>query len=215
MHYTIIPIKSLKDGKKRLESFLSPSERRELVLALLKDVLIAATGSELSDHTLLVTHDSQIIETASKWNLPKLTFLLEPSAEGTNHAVQFARNWCLSESASSILIIPADIPLVKAHEIDELIKLGRTDKSIILVPSQRKDGTNALYLKPPDIIEVWYGPDSFQKNLKTISELNLPHKIIDIPSFALDIDLKEDLERLLLFKSETYTSQFAKSVSCK
>lgn len=213
MHYTIIPIKSLKDGKKRLESFLTSSERKELILALLHDVLNAATESKLSDHVLLITHDPEIIESTLKWNLPKLKFLLEPTAQGTNEAVQFALNWSLSEGASSILIIPADIPLIKASDIDDLIELGHAQNSIILVPSQRKDGTNAVFMKPPNLVGVWYGIDSFQKNIKTIVDRNIPYKILENPSFALDIDLKEDLELLQSVAREKYSSHFKKSIN--
>jgi 2-phospho-L-lactate guanylyltransferase (CobY/MobA/RfbA family) len=90
MHITIVPIKSLLNSKKRLESFLSPAERRELVISLLKDVLFAASHSKLSDGTLLVSPDKTIIEMVQKWDLPKLSFLLEPDEWGINQAVQFA-----------------------------------------------------------------------------------------------------------------------------
>ncbi|MHA1358865.1 MAG: 2-phospho-L-lactate guanylyltransferase [Candidatus Helarchaeota archaeon] len=193
MHYTIIPIKSLVNSKKRLESFLAPADRRALVLALLKDVLTAVTRSKFTDGILLVTPDTEIIEIIKKWNISKLQFLLETKELGTNEAVQFAINWCLKRPITSILIIPADLPLISPENVDDLIQLGANNYSIIIAPSQRKDGTNAFYQRPPNLIPVWYGDNSYQKNLATISNHNLQFKIIENPAFALDIDLKIDL----------------------
>ncbi len=212
MHYTIIPLKILVNSKKRLEAFLNPSERRELVLALLKDVLRAATGSQSTDKVLLVTPDSLIIETTQKWGYPKLEFLLEPEERGINQAVQFALEWCLSKSVSSILIIPADIPLITSKLVDKFLNLGMTQYPLIISPSIRKDGTNAFYQRPPNLIKVWYGPDSFQKNLKSISEQDIPYKIFEDPSFALDIDLKEDLRTLQESKIDCHSVKYANSL---
>ncbi len=212
MHCTIIPIKSLEDGKKRLEPFLTPIKRRELILILLKDVITASTESKLSDTILLVTPDSQIVKIARKWNLPKLEYLIEPVAKGINQAVQSALKWCLSKNFSSILIIPADIPLIKGADIDEIIHLGQIEDSIILVPSHRKDGTNAFYQKLPNAIEVWYGENSFQKNVTSISQQGIPYYIFNKTAFALDIDLKEDLERIQQMNDNSLTSQFVKSL---
>ncbi|NVM54189.1 MAG: 2-phospho-L-lactate guanylyltransferase [Candidatus Helarchaeota archaeon] len=213
MHYTIIPIKSLANGKRRLESFLPPSERRKLILALLKDVLASTTTSKLSDKTLLVTPDSEIIKITQNWNFPKLEYLFEPIAQGTNQAVQFALDWCQNKPISSILIIPADIPLITSNDIDELLQLGKSEFSIILIPSQRKDGTNAFYQSPPNLVQVWYGANSFQKNLTLISQRQIPYKILENPAFALDIDIKEDLEKLQQLEEKSATSQFMKTLN--
>jgi 2-phospho-L-lactate guanylyltransferase len=213
MHYIIIPIKSLLNSKKRLEPFLTPNQRRTLVLDLLKDVISAATKSKLTDGILLVTPDTAIIETIRKWDFPKIQYLLEPEELGTNQAVQFAILWCLKKPISSILIIPADLPLLTATDIDQLIQLGESKFPLIIAPSQRKDGTNAFYQRPPDLIQVWYGNNSYQKNLGTISSNKIPFKIMETPAFALDIDLKEDLIALRDSHVASNTFEFCKTLS--
>ncbi|NVM27381.1 MAG: 2-phospho-L-lactate guanylyltransferase [Candidatus Helarchaeota archaeon] len=210
---TIIPIKSLAEGKKRLETFLSPNERKNLILSLLKDVLTAATSSKLTDKALLITPDSEIVKITKQWNLPKLEYIIEPVAKGINHAVQRALKWCISQNISSILIIPADIPLVKSNDIDELIHLGQTKDSIIVVPSHRKDGTNAFYQKLPHVVNVWYGEDSFQKNLESISNQDISYLVLEKDVFALDIDLKEDLEKIQQINDSSETSLFVKTLN--
>lgn len=213
MHCTIIPIKSLEDGKKRLEPFLSPKERRGLILSLLKDVLTAATNARLSDKTLIVTPDSKIVRIIQNWNYPKLEYLIEPVAKGINHAIKNAVKLCTSQNISSILIIPADIPLVKSKDIDELIQLGLSKDSIILVPSHRKDGTNAFYQKLPNTMNAWYGENSFQKNLESISKQEISYHILEKNAFALDIDLKEDLEKFKQINDASETSLFIKTLN--
>jgi 2-phospho-L-lactate/phosphoenolpyruvate guanylyltransferase len=193
MHCNIIPVKSLINSKKRLNSFLSQEQRKALVLTLLKNVLTATTNSRLTHCTLLVTPDSEIVKIAQRWQFPRLKYLIEPEETGINPAVKLAIKWCLSKQISSILILPADLPLIKSKDIDEIIELGQKKSSIIIVPSRRKDGTNAFYQQPPNLMEVWYGDDSFHKNLDLISKQQLPHISLESPAFALDIDLKEDL----------------------
>jgi 2-phospho-L-lactate guanylyltransferase len=213
MHCNIIPVKSLINSKQRLNSFLTPEEREKLVHALLQDVLTAATNSKLAHCTLLITSDSKIVKITQQWHLPNLEYLIEPKEKGINYAVQFALEWCLSKSVSSILIIPADIPLITAEDIDDLIKLAQEKSSIVIAPSQRKDGTNAFYQQPPNLFQVWYGPDSFRKNLNLILKKHLPYHILEHPAFALDIDLKEDLIHLQQMNSNTYTSKFVKNLN--
>ncbi|MHA1648618.1 MAG: 2-phospho-L-lactate guanylyltransferase [Candidatus Helarchaeota archaeon] len=213
MHYTIIPIKSLSNSKKRLESFLSPIQRRQLVLALLKDVLTAVANSKFSNGTLIVTPDSEIVEIIQGWNFSNnIEYLLEHEAKGTNHAVQQAIDWCSSKPISSILIIPADLPLITSKDIDELLKLGNQHYPLIIAPSQRKDGTNAFYQRPPNLVQVWYGNNSFQKNLQLIMQSQVPYKIFENPAFALDIDLKEDLQKLFQLKEKSASFKFITSL---
>ncbi|MHA1267377.1 MAG: 2-phospho-L-lactate guanylyltransferase [Candidatus Helarchaeota archaeon] len=211
MHCTIIPIKSLRTGKKRLQSVLTPSERQTLILTLLQDVLNAATCSKFSNTTLIVTSDLELIKQIKKLAYPNLAFLQEKSAQGTYQAVQYALKWCSKHPITSILIIPADIPLIQANEIDDLIALGRSQNSIVLIPSVRKDGTNAFFQPFPSNVKVWYGPESFKKNLEYLSKNKLPHIILNKSSFALDIDLKEDLLHLLKVNSKSLTSQLVKT----
>ncbi|TFG06008.1 MAG: 2-phospho-L-lactate guanylyltransferase [Promethearchaeota archaeon] len=207
MHFTIIPIKSLADGKKRLNPILSPTQRRDLILTSLQDVLQAATNSKLTDQTVLVTSDPEIVTISKTWAYPKLTYLIEPTSQGTHHAVQYAIHWSQEQAASSILIIPADIPLIGFNDIDEIIGLGKSKNTIILIPSQRKEGTNAFFHPHPPFFPVWYGPDSYQKNLVSITNLNLPFIILERAKFALDIDLKEDLAKLLQLNDNSLTKQ--------
>lgn len=212
MHCTIIPVKSLINSKRRLDSFLIPAERKELVISLLKDVLTAATNSKLAQFTTLVTSDPAIVKITQHWHLPKLEYLIEPEEKGINNAVQFALEWSLSNSITSVLIIPADVPLITAKDIDALIKLAKKKSGIIITPSQRRDGTNAFYQQPPNLFQVWYGPNSFQKNINLILKKHLPYFIFEHPAFALDIDLKEDLINLQQMNSNSNTSRFVKTL---
>jgi len=212
MHCTVIPVKSLINSKKRLNSFLTPEQRKELVITLLKGVLTAATNSKLTHCNLLVTSDSEIVKTTQQWQLPHLEYLIEPEEKGINQAVQLAIKWCLSKEITSILIIPADLPLVKSKDIDEIIESGQKNSSVIIIPSQRKDGTNAFYQQPPNLVAVWYGDDSFHQNLDLLVKQQVPYIILEHLGFALDIDLKEDLLHLKLVKSPPNISKFIKTL---
>ena len=46
------------------------------------------------------------------------------------------------------MILPSDIPLLTAEDIEEIVKLGRFRGTMVIAPDCHKDGTNALFIKP-------------------------------------------------------------------
>jgi len=75
------------------------------------------------------------------------------------------------------LVIPQDIPFFKTQDIDFLLSFQHTPKSVLIVPSRRFDGTNALFRTPVNIMRTHYDEDSYKIHLSTGKICNIPHFI--------------------------------------
>ena len=74
-----------------------------------------------------------------------------------------------------------------------------TDPLVAIVPDRHGRGTNALVLRPPDVIDFCFGGDSWQAHLEAARAADATIETLDGP-LTLDIDTPEDL---LLAQAET------------
>ena len=119
---------------------------------------------------------------------------------GETDAVDFARGQLKSAGCEAVLIIPGDLPLVRALDIEQVLAQSpenATEPFGLLVPSHDRLGTNALLLAPPDLIKLRFGYDSFNFHLSQLTANGLPPRFIVNPNIALDIDEPADLRRLV------------------
>ena len=98
--------------------------------------------------------------------------------------------------AREILVLPADLPLITPEDIRNFIAYSGHPPEVIIAPDRRKDGTNALYINPADLIDFRYGEGSFNIHLDQAKKANARIEIVEGESFALDLDLPEDLNLL-------------------
>ncbi|MEM3506517.1 MAG: 2-phospho-L-lactate guanylyltransferase [Candidatus Bathyarchaeia archaeon] len=202
--FLIIPVKKLSDSKTRLSSILSPIERKALMLAMIKDVLKAAKSSKKIDNIILVSSDQNVFKISKEFNIE---FLEERSQHGLNNALQNAIKYCIKKNSKSVLIIPADIPLVLAEDLEEIIGLSESS-SIVITPSKNGCGTNALMLSPPNIIQPMYGNNSFYSHIYEAKIKGVETKVYKSYRLALDIDTPKDLKDFMSLKTNTYTYKF-------
>jgi 2-phospho-L-lactate/phosphoenolpyruvate guanylyltransferase len=129
----------------------------------------------------------------------------EPAERGETDAVDFARGQLKAAGWDAVLIIPGDMPLLRARDVDEILSQlpdGATAPFALLVPSHDRMGTNALLLAPPDIIKLRFGYDSFSYHMTQVSVQKLPLRFSENEQIALDIDEPKDLQRFLGIGSE-------------
>jgi 2-phospho-L-lactate guanylyltransferase len=161
-------------GKTRLDA--SARARRELSLAMLADVLAAAT---VVGRTLVVTPDPEGID------LRGAEIVADPGG-GQGAAVQAA----LVGLEGNVLVVNADLPCVTPTDLRALLDAIPPD-GLALV--EALDGTtNAVGLSSPDLFEPLYGQDSARRFLA------LGAVSVEIANIAEDVDTKADLDRLQL-----------------
>ena len=195
----LLPVKGFRNAKQRLSLLLSAAEREMVAEAMFRDVLEQVVRARGLAGTYVVTGDDKVADIALSLGAK---IVREPAENGETAAVDFARNRLKEAGHEAVLIIPGDMPLVRAEDIERVLAQvpeGAAAPFALLVPSHDRMGTNALLLSPPDIIELRFGYDSFSYHMKQVSAHGLPIRFIENDRIALDIDEPKDLEQLLAY----------------
>ena len=182
----LIPVKELPQAKARLAPVLEDGARRDLVLAMLRDVLAAATGCPAIDGVAVVSRDEDVLAIAHEAGAEGL-----PEPGGLNEALESASRRVAERGATRILVLAADLPLARS---DDVARALAADGDIVVVPSV-DGGTNALACAP-GALPFHFGRESAAHHLAAAQEARLRAERLDVPALALDIDTPEHLERL-------------------
>jgi len=201
----LLPVKSLSRAKSSFEGILTPEERRELVLCMLTDMLRVL--SQVGVEKMVVSPDEEVLRLAS--SLGARTFR-EPGLE-LNLALSLARGRAMGEGAREVLILPADLPFLRVRDVEELRGRAEGEREVVLSPS-RTLGTNALLLRPPDVIPLRFGGESFPLHVRESLRAGIRPKIYRSPTLATDVDGVEDLLAAETLGLGTRTREFLLSL---
>lgn len=189
--WAIVPVKPLRRGKSRLSSVLSLEARTALNHYLLSNTLeILASVPEI-EYSLVVSRDPEALTIAREYGARTVQ---EQGSPHLNTALARATMVARSHSVQGVLIIPADLPLLTAEDIHEVVKRGVNPPVVVIAPDRHNQGTNALLISPPGLIQYEYGPGSYQKHCLQAEKAGARLIVIERNSVALDIDFPEDLE---------------------
>ena len=194
--WAVVPIKDIGDAKQRLASVLGVEERRNLFLVMVEDVLAALAKVSLLDGVMIVSRDPEAQRLATQY---KARLLEESKNQGHTTAVAYAVRVLKQEGVDGMLQIPGDVPLVRAAEIEEVLRAHGPAPSITIVPSRDKMGSNCVLCSPPDVMPLQFGINSFYLHLQSAQKHGLCPQVLTFPGIALDVDTPEDL-RLLIQK---------------
>jgi 2-phospho-L-lactate guanylyltransferase len=191
--WVIVPVKPLRRAKSRLSTVLTRDERETLSERMLVSTLELLREVKDIERMLVVSRDSKALSIAR--NLGART-VAEHGAPELNNALIRATVVAQQFDVNGVLIIPADLPLLKVDDVEKLISLAVDPPVVVIAPDRRGKGTNALLSSPPGLIEYDFGIDSFQRHIDRAKEAGVRVVICEIPSIGLDVDLPEDLEYL-------------------
>ena len=201
MRYVLVPVKELTHAKERLSPLLAPEERHALAAAMLDDVVSALENASKLERIALVTRDAHATSLA---RLRGFDVIDGGADEGLTEAVEIGIRTCRDRGASSVVVVPGDIPLLKAEDVDSVIEIG-TRHDVVIVPSRDSRGTNTVYLEPPDVLPLRFSSWSFFPHVKQAKEAGLSYKVLRLPRVGLDIDTPEDLARLIPMAKGTHS----------
>jgi 2-phospho-L-lactate guanylyltransferase len=194
----LIPAKGFANAKQRLAPLLDAKQRALLAEAMLKDVLCQVLLARGLETIFVVTGDAGVAGLASSMGVE---LILESEERGETAAVEFARREMTRRGCRTALVIPADIPLVHASDIEGILGHPAAKSPVspfaLLVPSHDRMGTNGLLLSPPDLMPLRFGYDSFSYHLSQVAARGVTPVIVENGRLGLDIDEPKDLERLL------------------
>lgn len=188
----LIPVKLLEQGKQRLGGLLTRDQRREIVLAMLAD-LIAALQQSSSVRTVYVTTRDDVVSAVAA--SARASVLREPvSVAGLNGALEWARRVLLSAPGppTALLVLPADLPGAEGRDVRAFVEPLPEPDGVRICPSQDL-GTNALLLRPPDAIPFAFGAQSSKRHRALAEEAGYKVEHVEPDGLRLDIDHPEDL----------------------
>jgi 2-phospho-L-lactate guanylyltransferase len=178
---------------------LDKEARAQLSLTMLLDVLTALCRTRRFAEIVLVTRD---VRGARLGTAKGARILPEGHSRGLNRAVRKGIRLAEREGVDQVLIIPADVPLVRPMDLERILRAGR-EKEVVIVPSYDEGGTNALLLSPPTVMPVAFGRDSFRRHCRVAQNRNLRVRVLRLRSLQLDVDTPSDLKRLRLTSGNT------------
>ena len=189
--FVIIPAKPFQQAKSRLTSVLSTDRRLHLSRRmLLRTISLARQVGPVA----VISRDRNVRRVAQRGG----AWALVENEPSLNPALRQAVTWATIQGTDAVLILPADLPLLRREDLTGLVKaLPAAAQSAVICPCQRGDGTNALLLRPPALIEPAFGPDSFNRHLQQLQTAGVSPVIYQSDTLAFDLDLPADWEKLM------------------
>ncbi len=196
MIVTIIPAKPFSESKKRLSPILSAQQRAALSERMLTHTIQMA--AEISQ-VVVVSPNEAVCQTATRLGARAL---VEKQAD-LNAAIRQGVGWGQSQNASSVLVLPLDLPLLTTTALENLADLGLQHRpGIVIAPCRHHTGTNALFLNPPTLLAPHFGPNSFATHQALAQQAGIVPHIYDVPELAFDLDTPEDWQALVSSRAE-------------
>jgi 2-phospho-L-lactate guanylyltransferase len=191
--WAIVPVKPLRTAKSRLSAVLTRDEREILSQQMLINTLDLLREVKEIERTLVVSRDTKALSIARKHGARTVT---ENGAPELNNALARATVVAQQYDISGVLVIPADLPLMRIDDVENLISKATDPPVVVIAPDRHGRGTNALLSSPPSLIEYDFGTDSFERHVARAKAAGVQIVICKNPSIGLDVDLPEDLEYL-------------------
>ncbi|HSE97446.1 MAG TPA: 2-phospho-L-lactate guanylyltransferase [Blastocatellia bacterium] len=194
MKALLIPFKDPLRGKTRLSGLLSADVRRQLAWAMFEEVCRAAGEAKAPDRVVLVTSFEPAIERARTfgWDV-----IIEQAQVSESASVDYASRLLKERGFNRVMRLPADVPLVRAEDIDEFMASEIGEPAALMVPSREGTGTNAIIRAPADLFPSRFGPNSLALHKEEARRVGVECMISENPRIALDIDEPADIEMLM------------------
>ena len=189
--WAIIPVKSLVESKTRLAHLLRANERADLMRRFLQNALLTLNCVPKIGRILVISSDETVLALAQQHGA---VTIVEREIRGLNTAVTQAAHYAHTHNASSILILPADLPFMQTADIERMIEVvgQKPGHVLVICTDDQQDGTNALLLSPPTPFTFHYGQGSFQQHLQEAARLGYTTHILTMPGLQFDLDTEAD-----------------------
>jgi len=192
----VIPIRSLSDGKTRLSPVLDPAARAALTREMLERVVRASLETRSQADVIVISPDPDALADVGRIAPSIRLVLQDPGRPGLVPALDQAAQFARELGVSTVLILPADLPLVSSRDIDNLL---RRDAPVVIAPDRHRMGTNALMVRLDAFGEPFvfqFGEGSFAKHQDEAARLGADAVTASSIGTSFDLDTPEDLAQL-------------------
>ena len=204
--WAIVPVKPFSQAKTRLKSVLSAPERAALGREFLIHTLEVLAKVPEVNHLLVISRDTAALTLAREHQARTVT---ESGTPDLNLALRRATKAVVSLGAHALLILPTDLPCLSAEDIRQLVSEPGTEPAVVIAPDRHETGTNALFVRPPGLMDYAFGRASFRQHVAWAERAHARVRIYTAPGTALDVDLPEDWELCQAHRRQTPDSAHA------
>ena len=212
--WALIPVKSLKDSKRRLAHLLPVEQRTGLIQSLLQHELMVLAEVPAITKVLIISSDPSV------WRLARqfaAQIEKEPEPQGLNLAVTRGLAVAAENGAAAVLVIPVDLPFITPSDVTTIVNAGMgsehtldplisqplqqvygyngkngTDRVMAICSDEDEDGTNGLFLKPASDFQFHFGPGSFNFHILEAQKRGITIRTVSTPGLQFDLDNEKD-----------------------
>jgi 2-phospho-L-lactate guanylyltransferase len=186
-------------GKARLGGALDAEEREELVLGMLRHTLLVLAAWPACARVHVVSPDERLLRLVRSGTVDTV---IQPG-DGLNEGLLLGRHAAIKAGARSLLILPADLPLLEVASLERLLDAadaalaaGSGSPLVVIGPSDARNGTNALLLAPSGVIDPAFGISSFEAHVRAAATADASLQVVTDAGLGFDLDTPEDVEVL-------------------
>ena len=185
----ILPVKRFAGAKRRLGAAVTDSERHDLIVAMLRDVLEAISDARMIERTIVVTGEPEAERIAAGAGAETVA---DTPEDDHSAAAVLGIEAAFADGAECVALLPGDCPLLDPREIDRVLT-GVPGTYVTVIPDRHGSGTNGLVLAPPDAIRPAFGDGSRERHVGLARAAGIPHSVEPVESLALDLDTPGDI----------------------
>jgi len=183
----LIAIKRRVECKSRLAGVLPLPQRLALVRHMLAHVIGQSRQARLAGTVAVLSPERDTV--------PAEIPVLADAGTDLNAALRQAETMLRRLGVREWLVLPADLPELRAADIDAIIAAGRAG-GCALAGDAAGRGTNALYVRLQEGFDYRFGEDSLAAHLGAAAARGLRAELLALPAVAADVDSPADLFRL-------------------
>lgn len=181
----LIPYRGTSLDKSRLRKNITSKVVDELLYQMTQQIIIASTSLSEEYNTYLLTKNESV-----KF-IGDFT-VLKDQGEMLNDSIKFAIS---SLKEDIILIVMADLPLVRKEELERIVNLHKTSMEVIVAPSP-DNGTSLLCFSSKEPFEFVFGYNSAVEYQRIFTENGIKFKLLKHEKHYRDIDTFKDLREI-------------------
>ena len=189
-----IQVKTFSKAKTRLN--LSPAKTEQICKIMLESVLNTISQSADIEKIVVVSKDETALSMAKRFGAMGI---YDQDELGVNNAVMLADDYFAKDNYDASIVFPQDLPLIQVEDIKTMIDYRMSNTCVLVGPSRKFDGTNALFRMPIDVMNTHYDEDSYKIHLNTAEQNNAISSLVLIRRIMLDVDEQSDLNLIMTY----------------
>jgi 2-phospho-L-lactate guanylyltransferase len=181
----LIPYRGTSLDKSRLRKNIPNEIVDQLLHQMTQQVILASNSLDEEYNTYLLTKNETIIFDGDFTTL-------KDQGESLNDSIKLAKK---SLKEDIILIVMADLPLVRKEDLEKIVDLHKKDEAIIIAPTS-DNGTSLLCFSSNESFNFVFGCNSAIEYQRIFTEKAIKFRLLKHEEYYRDIDTFKDLREI-------------------